>query len=399
MVSLSHLFYVDGAIFIGQWSELSIDTLVQVLECFYRASGLRINMCKSKIIGVNVEDGKIQNAASKLGCLVLKDSVYISWYEVLSYVLKTLESIRSRFFNGRDHKSRKASWAKWDNVLTSRDKGGLGVASLYALNRAVHGDDGKLDKDVIVRGQTCWTSIVKEARYLKGTCINVMDLIRLKLGNRDSSSFWEDKWYACGVIKELFPRLYALELHKHATVRMKLMAPSLDNSFCRRVRSGAEESQFNSMFGDCAGGSPHYKLMASKTITPPVIFLALNLLLFALASGCSTCSSPPTPKPNPSGATCPKDALKLGVCANVLGSLLGVVVGDPPVKPCCSLIEGLGINLNVQLSLSLFLMFVARKCPRNSNVLKSLTTRVCILPFAFVFDCESVWLLFDLQLG
>nr|GEY10782.1 RNA-directed DNA polymerase, eukaryota [Tanacetum cinerariifolium] len=123
MVSLSHLFYVDGAIFIGQWSELSIDTLVQVLECFYRASGLRINMCKSKIIGVNVEDGKIQNAASKLGCLVLKDSVYISW------------------------------------------------------------------------GQTCWTSIVKEARYLKGTCINVMDLIRLKLGNRDSSSFWEDKWY------------------------------------------------------------------------------------------------------------------------------------------------------------------------------------------------------------
>nr|GEX43985.1 RNA-directed DNA polymerase, eukaryota [Tanacetum cinerariifolium] len=53
--------------------------------------------------------------------------------------------------------------------------------------------------------------------------------------NGDSSSFWEDKWYAGGVIKEFFPRLYALELHKHATVRMKLMAPSLDNSFRRRV--------------------------------------------------------------------------------------------------------------------------------------------------------------------
>nr|GEW95256.1 RNA-directed DNA polymerase, eukaryota [Tanacetum cinerariifolium] len=46
---------------------------------------------------------------------------------------------------------------------------------------------------------------------------------------------------------ELFPRLYALELHKHATVRMKLMALSLDNSFRRRVRSGAEESQYNSL--------------------------------------------------------------------------------------------------------------------------------------------------------
>nr|GEY30601.1 RNA-directed DNA polymerase, eukaryota [Tanacetum cinerariifolium] len=59
--------------------------------------------------------------------------------------------------------------------------------------------------------------------------------------------FWEDKWYAGGVIKELFPRLYALELHKHVTIRMKLMAPSLDNSFGKRVRSGAEESQFNSL--------------------------------------------------------------------------------------------------------------------------------------------------------
>nr|GFA02258.1 RNA-directed DNA polymerase, eukaryota, reverse transcriptase zinc-binding domain protein [Tanacetum cinerariifolium] len=75
----------------------------------------------------------------------------------------------------------------------------------------------------------------------------MVDLIRLKLGNGDSFLFWEDKWFACGVIKELFPRLYALELHKHATVRMKLMAPSLDNSFRRRVRSGAEESQFNSL--------------------------------------------------------------------------------------------------------------------------------------------------------
>nr|GEU81705.1 RNA-directed DNA polymerase, eukaryota, reverse transcriptase zinc-binding domain protein [Tanacetum cinerariifolium] len=323
MVSLSHLFYADDVIFIGQWSELNIDTLVQVLECFYRASGLRINMYKSKIMGVNVKDGKIQNAASKLGCLVLKtpftylgtkvgenmsrkeawkevvDKVlsrlskwktktlsiggrftlfksvlgsmsifHISIFKVPSYVLKTLESIHSRFFNGQDHKNRKASWVKWDNVLTSRDKGGLGVASLYALNRglmfrwiwqfysqksslwirvikAIHGNDGKLDKDVIVGGQTCWTSIFKEVRSLKGTGINVVDLIRLKLGNGDSSLFWEDKWYAGGIIKELFPYLYALELHKHATVCMNLMAPSLDNSFRRRVRSGAKESQFN----------------------------------------------------------------------------------------------------------------------------------------------------------
>nr|GFA30566.1 RNA-directed DNA polymerase, eukaryota [Tanacetum cinerariifolium] len=72
MVNLSHLFYADDVIFLGQWSELNIDSLVQVLECFFRAFGLRINMCKSKIMGVNVVDGKVKNAAVKLGCLVLK---------------------------------------------------------------------------------------------------------------------------------------------------------------------------------------------------------------------------------------------------------------------------------------------------------------------------------------
>nr|GFC63337.1 RNA-directed DNA polymerase, eukaryota, reverse transcriptase zinc-binding domain protein [Tanacetum cinerariifolium] len=175
-------------------SELNIDTLVQVLKLFYRASGLRINMCKSKIIGVNVEDGKIQNAAFKLGCLVLKTPFTYLGTKV------------------GENMSRKEAW-----------------------------------KEVVDKGQTCWTSIVKEARSLKGTGINVVDLIRLKLGNRDYSSFWEDKWYAGGVIKESFPSLYALELHKHTTVRMKLMAPSLNNSFRRRVRSGAEESEFNSL--------------------------------------------------------------------------------------------------------------------------------------------------------
>nr|GFA25097.1 RNA-directed DNA polymerase, eukaryota [Tanacetum cinerariifolium] len=200
----------DDTIFIGQWSELNIDTLVQVFECFYRASGLRINMCKSKIVGVNVEDGKIQNAASKLGCLVLKTPFKYLGTKV------------------GENMSRKEAWKE--------------VVDKTRVIKAIHGNNGKLDKDVIVGSQTCWTSIVKEARSLKGTGINMVNLIRLKMGNGDSSSFWEDKWYAGGVIKELFPYLYALELHKHATVRMKLMAPSLDNSFRRRVRSGAEES-------------------------------------------------------------------------------------------------------------------------------------------------------------
>ncbi|XP_038687583.1 leucine-rich repeat extensin-like protein 3 [Tripterygium wilfordii] len=85
-------------------------------------------------------------------------------------------------------------------------------------------------------------------------------------------------------------------------------------------------------------------------------------------------SSPPPPhysSPPPAVATCPKDTLKLGVCANVLKGLLGIVIGKPPVEPCCSLIGDLVdleaalclctaikldlgiINLNVPIDLSL----------------------------------------------
>nr|GEV86620.1 RNA-directed DNA polymerase, eukaryota [Tanacetum cinerariifolium] len=59
-LNLSHMFYVDDAIFMGQWSESNIDTIMKVLDCFNHASGLRINMTKSKLLGISVEDDKVK---------------------------------------------------------------------------------------------------------------------------------------------------------------------------------------------------------------------------------------------------------------------------------------------------------------------------------------------------
>nr|GEZ15733.1 RNA-directed DNA polymerase, eukaryota [Tanacetum cinerariifolium] len=70
-VQISHMFYADDAVFLGQWCDRNISTLSCVLECFHRVSGLRINMCKSKIMGINVEKDRIIDAARKLGCLIL----------------------------------------------------------------------------------------------------------------------------------------------------------------------------------------------------------------------------------------------------------------------------------------------------------------------------------------
>nr|GEX41610.1 RNA-directed DNA polymerase, eukaryota [Tanacetum cinerariifolium] len=69
---ISHLFYADDAIFMGQWSQCNIDTIIRVLDVFYRASGLRINMNKINLMGISVDSNKVKHAATKIGCLVLK---------------------------------------------------------------------------------------------------------------------------------------------------------------------------------------------------------------------------------------------------------------------------------------------------------------------------------------
>ncbi|XP_054809955.1 14 kDa proline-rich protein DC2.15-like [Prosopis cineraria] len=136
--------------------------------------------------------------------------------------------------------------------------------------------------------------------------------------------------------------------------------------------------------------------MASKS----ALLLCLNLLFFTVVTSTyvpcpppprhhhpkspkhsppKTPSYPPAPPKQPS---CPTDAVKLGVCADVLG-LINVQLGKPPKTPCCSLIQGLadleaavclctalkanvlGINLNIPINLSLILNYCGKGVPKG----------------------------------
>ncbi|KAI7751880.1 hypothetical protein M8C21_002607 [Ambrosia artemisiifolia] len=125
--------------------------------------------------------------------------------------------------------------------------------------------------------------------------------------------------------------------------------------------------------------------MASRALATTAFLLTLNLLFFTLVTSTSCPPPPTTPKPHKhhNKATCPKDTLKLGVCANVLNDLVHLVVGTPPKTPCCSLLGDLvdleaavclctaikanvlGINLNVPVSLSLLLNYCGKKVPQG----------------------------------
>ncbi|CAA0842306.1 Bifunctional inhibitor/lipid-transfer protein/seed storage 2S albumin superfamily protein [Striga hermonthica] len=141
----------------------------------------------------------------------------------------------------------------------------------------------------------------------------------------------------------------------------------------------------------------------TKNSSSIAIFLALNLVFFTLSSACGTCPTPkpkPPPKPKsdcppPPGpshdkATCPRDTLKLGVCADLLGGLIDITIGTPPVTRAAALSKGWptlrrpcacarpsrlmfwASTLMFHFHLACSLTFAPRRSPRDSSAPKSI---------------------------
>ena len=51
-IVISHLFYADDALILGEWSRENIQSIARVLRIFYLCSGLSINLHKSNLFGV-----------------------------------------------------------------------------------------------------------------------------------------------------------------------------------------------------------------------------------------------------------------------------------------------------------------------------------------------------------
>ncbi|GJR90258.1 RNA-directed DNA polymerase, eukaryota [Tanacetum coccineum] len=182
-LTLSYLFYADDAVFIGKWDKSNINTIVSVLNCFFLASSLKINLHKSKLMGINIPQAKVFMVANSIGCTTLKAP-----------------------FNYLGVKK----------ILDSKKNGGLGVSSFFALNRAllfkwiwrfisndsslwyrcikaIYGDCGALDNPGILARHFPWIVIIREFNSLSSKGINLHSFMKKKVGNaakfRDSSMF------------------------------------------------------------------------------------------------------------------------------------------------------------------------------------------------------------------
>ncbi|GKB99789.1 RNA-directed DNA polymerase, eukaryota, nucleotide-binding alpha-beta plait domain protein [Tanacetum coccineum] len=181
-----------------------------------------INIHKSQILGVGVSRSRVEDMAYSLGCTIMENKVPLSWvmvgagltrHKAWDDVILKLQSRLSKWkaktlsLGGRltlvpACLEKKISWIAWDKVLASKKKGGLGVSSYFALNRAlllkwvwrfvsqddslwfrviqaVHGD--KIDSHS-VRKVSIWSSILKEVQVLWSPRLFALDSAPIFVG-------------------------------------------------------------------------------------------------------------------------------------------------------------------------------------------------------------------------
>nr|GEW56569.1 RNA-directed DNA polymerase, eukaryota [Tanacetum cinerariifolium] len=235
-ISISHIFYADDAMFIGEWSYENLKG-VMMGECFTNLKAwddvilkLRSRLSKWKV--------KTLSIGSRLTLLKLvlgaSPIYYMSIFQVPLGVLKVMESIHSRFFNEMDQSDKKFTSAAWKKVLASKKHGRLGVSSFFALNRSL------LLKWV-------WRFISQDVSLWER--FDFWSYCKKCIGNGNDKRFCFDCWIGDIPLHDKFPRLFALELDKEASVAVKLNAP-IEISFRRNARGGLKQhlmADMNSM--------------------------------------------------------------------------------------------------------------------------------------------------------
>nr|GEZ07931.1 hypothetical protein [Tanacetum cinerariifolium] len=242
--------------------------IVKVLKWFFLASWLKINIHKSKLMGIGIPHDVVVNTTSSIGCLTLStpfsylgvkvggfmarlsswdDNIAKISFRLSKWKLKTLSIggrftlMKSEFFNGMDISDRKLARIGWKKILASKKNGGLGVSSLFALNRAllykwiwrfisngaslwlrfitaIHGVNEPINSEHKSSRGSLWLDIIREAQKLSNTCVNLLSLMK-KVGNGE------------------------------ATVAAKLRDSSLISSFRRLSWGGIEDDQLRLLEG------------------------------------------------------------------------------------------------------------------------------------------------------
>lgn len=231
-ITISHLFYADDAVFIGEWSNANLSGITHILHCFSLLYGRTINLKKSHLLGVGISIESVNAAALNLGCSTMKTPfkylgvmvggnsltsqawddtidklkarlsnwklktlsvggrltllksilgstpIYnMSMYKVPKSVLYTLESIRRNFFNGVQGDERKITWIKWVKYVPIK----INVFAWKVFIDRLPTRSNSQHRGVQVLDSLCpiCSSTQEDSSHLFFSCSLVTDVVRL----------------------------------------------------------------------------------------------------------------------------------------------------------------------------------------------------------------------------
>ncbi|XP_035843169.1 uncharacterized protein LOC110887759 [Helianthus annuus] len=233
---VSHLFFEDDAIIMGEWSTENVKVVIRILRCFYICSGLRMNIRKSNIYGIGVDRSEVESVAESIGC---KPDGF-----PFKYLGITVGANMNRICNWRP------VFDVFESRLSLWKASGLSIAGRVTLIKSVLESlpnyyfslfkaPVRVVKDLekLMR-RLCWDFLPLRAsingvwRNIHKVCsgrfveyLSLKSLMGGVVGNGQDLLFWLDPWLTCSPLKVEFPNLFRLEKNKKCKVKERIVRP------------------------------------------------------------------------------------------------------------------------------------------------------------------------------
>ncbi|GJZ24249.1 RNA-directed DNA polymerase, eukaryota [Tanacetum coccineum] len=206
--TLSHLFYADDAVFIGEWSHSNLRGIMNILRCFSFLSGMSINIQKSHLLGVGIPDVSMTEAVNSIGCSIMKApfkylgivvgdnmSSIKAWDETVAKMKKRLSRwklntlsvggrltlLKSIFFNGVSSRViGKIAWSVSSGLrcLLLKTFGGWELSWLIRFNRALLFKWDLVFSLFLLAFNSSRSSIIKEVNSLKDRGVDLIFIVK-----------------------------------------------------------------------------------------------------------------------------------------------------------------------------------------------------------------------------
>ncbi|KAL4564247.1 hypothetical protein LXL04_028304 [Taraxacum kok-saghyz] len=113
---------------------------------------------------------------------------------------------------------------------------------------SIHGGNGGMSDTNTFKPQgSLWNQILNSFECFNNINLNPKSLIKIKLGNGLNTLFWLDRWNGDQTLAAQFPRSFALESNKQATVSERIHENIEDWERRRRPRGGREAEELENL--------------------------------------------------------------------------------------------------------------------------------------------------------